>query len=180
MLRPSSFLSHTAFRLAPSIILLAGCGAGSSLEPLSEPSIGARIEQLERSGVLPTLDRSDSLEGPDANGNQVRDDIEQWIAAQGLTPPQQKAALQVARGLQLTLLADTADRQDLQRSGDRTMGAISCLHDRFKDSMAASNMLYKIEAITMNTRARVMRYIAYNKARSGSTTTLKNEDTCEA
>ena len=179
MLRPSSFFPCPAFRLALIAGLLAGCGAGSSLEPPAEPSIGARIEQLERSGALPTLDRSESLEGPDANGNLVRDDIEQWIATQALTLAQQNAAVQFARAIQLTLLVDTGDPQALQRSGDRTMGAISCIFDRFDETRSASGLVRKVEAITMNTRARVMRYIAYNKARSGSVTILKNEDTCE-
>jgi hypothetical protein len=179
MLRFLSFLPRPAIRLALIAGLLAGCGAGSPVEPLAQPSIGARMEQLERSGALPILDRSDSLEGPDANGNQVRDDIEQWIATQAFTAAQQNAAMQFALAIQLTLLVDTGDPQALQRSGDRTMGAISCIFDRFDEIRPASGLVRKLEAITMNTRARVTRYIAYNKARSGSVTILRNEDTCE-
>jgi len=189
-----------------AVAILAGCGGGSgggtgffgtgassstsSTGSSSEPPSGSasgtpgsltlaqQIEQLERKGGYPTLDRSSDIAGPDANKNGVRDDIEAWINTLNVTEPQRKALMQSARSLQQTLLVDLTDKAALQRTGEGLMASINCGGDRFTPYAEFSQLSGKIEAMTANTRERAMRYMQYNKARSGSVTRSKR-DTCE-
>ena len=148
----------------------------ASAAPTAQVSVRSMIEALEKSGAAPALDRSSDVKGPDVNANGVRDDIEAYINALPLTPKQIKAALQKARGLQLTLMVDTSDKAAVQLIGETMMAGTNCLGDVLIDFYALSR---KIEAMTANTRERTKRYLAYNAASSGSTTGLPNGDTCE-
>ena len=134
---------------------------------------------MERKGEYPTLDRSADIAGPDANKNGVRDDIEAWINTLNVTEPQRKALMQKARALQQTLLVDPADKDAVQRAGEGLMASTNCGASRFKPFAEFVKPNEKIEAMTENTRQRAERYMQYNKASSGSVTTLPNHDTCE-
>ena len=174
--------------------LLAACGSGGSdspTSPASSPSssasspvsggstLAAQIAQLERQGGYPTLDRSASIAGPDANQNGVRDDIEAWINTLDVTEPQRKALMQKAKSLQQTLLVDLTDKSALQRTGEGLMASSNCGGDRFTSFEEYYKLSSKIEAMTANTRQRAERYMQYNKARSGSVTESPRGDTCE-
>jgi hypothetical protein len=158
----------------------AGSSAGVSTTTPGGLTLAQQIEQLERKGSYPTLDRSNDIAGPDANKNGVRDDIEAWINTLNVTEPQRKALMQSARSLQQTLLVDLDDNTAVQRVGEGLMASTKCSGDRFEPSREKSYPLTdKIEAMTANTRTRTERYIRYNKASSGSVTTRANTDTCE-
>jgi hypothetical protein len=179
-------------RLAGSVALaalLTACGSGgdSPSGPASDVSstasggltLAEQIAQLERQGGYPTLDRSDSIAGPDANQNGVRDDIEAWINSLNVTDLQRKALMQEAKSLQQTLLVDLTNQAALQQVGDSLMASGKCGEDRFTPLEEFFKLSDKIEAMTANTRQRAERYMQYNKARSGSVTVLPNYDTCE-
>jgi hypothetical protein len=138
-----------------------------------------QIEQLERKGGYPTLDRSDDIAGPDVNRNGVRDDIEAWINSLSVTEPQRKALMQTAKALQKTLTVDYIDKDAVQRVGEESMASTVCGRLRFTPYAEFSRLGGKIEAMTANTRGRAMRYMEYNKASSGSVTTAPMHDTCE-
>jgi hypothetical protein len=160
-------------------LLLTACGSG---QPSSEmqASLASQIEALERSGKLPKLDRSSDIKGPDADNNGVRDDIDAWIAVQPITEPQRKALRQTARVLQRKVLVDLNDKAALDELGVQTSAHVDCLHDSFApDSVTASAYRARIEAITANTRERAKRYLAYNRAVSGSWGTIPRGDNCE-
>jgi hypothetical protein len=125
---------------------------GQPIEAVVVPSLATQIATLEASGKLPKLDRSSDVRGPDANNNGIRDDIDAWIAAQPITDLQKKAAQQIAKVQQATTLVDLNDKAALQTLGDRTAAA---------------------------TKERAMQYIKYNRASSGSTTSLPSGNTCE-
>ncbi len=59
---------------------MSGCDArqGVAQPPTpSEPrSIKEQLAELERAGVLPALNRSTDIAGPDADNNGIRDDID--------------------------------------------------------------------------------------------------------
>lgn len=165
---------------------LTSCGGGSPLQgsgPAPSPataSLAQQIEALESSGQLPRLDRSTDLRGPDRDDNGIRDDIDAWIAALPLTESQTKAAQQASKVMQREVLADTADRAELQRLGDASMAAIKCLGDRFAPHhQDGLDLSAEIEAITANTKQRAWQYLAYNRAVSGSSGRLPEGDTCE-
>lgn len=143
-------------------------------------SLQAQIQALEASGALPTLDRSADIKGPDANNNGVRDDIEAWIAAMPITETQKRAAMQSARAQQRMLVVDINVRVALQSAADQMAASVVCLSDVFSPNRQDGRSLgSKIEAITANTRERARRYVDYNKARSGSVTSLRSGNNCE-
>ncbi|SCK36944.1 hypothetical protein VAR608DRAFT_3386 [Variovorax sp. HW608] len=157
----------------------SGSPPGTSPSVPGSLSLAQQIEQLERKGGYPTLDRSSDIAGPDSNKNGVRDDIEAWINTLNVTDVQRAALMQKARALQQTLLVDLADKGAVQRAGEALMASTNCGASRFKPFAEFIKPNEKIEAMTANTRERAERYMQYNKARSGSVTTLPNYDTCE-
>jgi hypothetical protein len=156
--------------------MLTACDGSSSG---TAAGFAQQIEQLERKTGYPALDRSADIAGPDANNNGVRDDIEAWIGTLEVTEPQRKALMQSAKSLQQTLLVDLSDKDAVQRVGEGLMASTNCGGDRFTPFEKFYALDNKIEAMTANTRQRAERYMQYNKARSGSSTTLPNYDTCE-
>jgi len=171
----SSSTSSTGSSSEPS----SGSTSGTPPTPPGSLTLAQQIEQLERKGGYPTLDRSSDIAGPDANKNGVRDDVEAWISTLDVTAPQRKALMQSARSLQQTLLVDLTDKASVQRAGEGLMASTNCAGDQFEPSPEKSFALTdKIEAMTANTRERAMRYMQYNKASSGSVTRSKR-DTCE-
>lgn len=143
------------------------------------PTLREQIAALERSGAYPALDRSADIAGPDANSNGVRDDIDAWISSQPLGEGQKKALGQKARALQKTLLADLNDKAALQKAGEGLAASSRCGLLQFPEYSDFSKLAGKVEAMTANTRQRAERYMKYNAARSGSSTTNPRGDTCE-
>ena len=158
-----------------AMLLVTACRDDAPTQSLSQ-----QIKTLEDTGAYPKLDRSTDLKGPDQNLNGVRDDIEAWINTQPITEVQKKAAIQTAQALQNALLVDLTDKVALQAVGDSFMASTSCLGDMFMPNRDESyKVSSKIEAITFNTKERAMRYIAYNKARSGSVTSYPKGNACK-
>ena len=159
------------------VALLASCREDV---PLPTQSLAEQIKTLEDTGAYPKLDRSTDLKGPDQNLNGVRDDVEAWINAQPITDVQKKAAIQNAEAFQKTLFVDLADKAALQVVGDGLMASTFCLADVYEPKMEEGfKLASKIEALTFNTKQRAMRYIQYNKARSGSVTSAPTGNTCK-
>ena len=148
--------------------------------PPPTPSLSQQIKALEDSGAYPKLDRSADLKGPDQNLNGVRDDIDAWISTLPITDVQKKAATQKAEVFQKTLFVDLTDKVALQVVGDGLMASTFCLADVYEPKMEEGfKLASKIEALTFNTKQRAMRYIQYNKARSGSVTSAPTGNTCK-
>jgi len=150
-------------------------GAGSSRTPQKE------IARLEASGELPVLEREPTLGGIDTNANGVRDDIERYIEKKYAEPAQRKAAMQTARALQQMLLVNKEDLVELDRVSANGFRAIVCLDDSFvgPDSPNSASVLDEVRAVTTNTKDRLKAYLAYNKARSGTVSTMPRGDTCD-
>jgi hypothetical protein len=165
--------------LALSLVACGDDSGGSASTPAADAptTLKTQIAQLESSGALPALDRSSSIAGPDVNNNGVRDDIEAYITHLPLTPAQQRAALQKAKTLQMTLTVDLTDKVALQIVGDAGMASTKCLSKNFGSSF--TELSSRIESMTANTSERAKRYMEYNAARSGSSTVRPNGDTCE-
>jgi hypothetical protein len=161
---------------------LSACG-GSGMHPRPSPkppTLGEQIGQLEKDGKLPQLDRSSDIKGPDTDNNGIRDDVDAWIAAQPISEAQKKATQQIAKVQQAKLLVDLSDKVALQDLGEKTAAAVVCMSDSFApDRQAGRDLGSQIEAITANTKERAKQYIAYNRARSGSSGRLPSGNTCE-
>lgn len=165
------------------MLALVGCGGGKGADPAKpEPSAQEKLESLETSGAIPQLERLPTIEGIDINGDGVRDDIEQYIEQKYTDPAQRKAAMQTARAFQAMLLVDKNDAMALERvseMGGRALNCRSAVFPGVQGIKAWSDMSSELEAMTTNTKERLLAYLAYNKARSGSVSRLPEGDTCE-
>lgn len=154
--------------------------ASDAASSSSAPQVSLdEIARLEEQGVLPLLDRSSDIGGPDANHNGVRDDIETQIARMSLTDAQRKAALQVARNEQDKLLVDVTDKAAVQRVSEQSMGSTKCIGDAFEPERTRSyEIARKIEAMTPNTPERAARYMRYLAALGGTSVEYPETSTC--
>lgn len=165
-------------------LVLSACGGGSSPQSPS-PSAQTdkeRVQALEESGAIPKLERGPTLEGVDANGNGIRDDIDAFIERSYATEPQRQAARQLAANLQKTLVVDKQDRAALMRIESEGGRAVRCVATRFTGedgSRHGAAVGQELEAVTTNTKARLLAYLAYNKAMDGSVLSAPEGDTCE-
>jgi len=138
------------------------------------------IQTLEVSGDLPTLDRSVGIAGPDVDKNFIRDDIDAYIerkAKEGAwTAPQIKAMQQEARAMQAVVTVDVKNKKALNRADQMLMNSGWCKSLQFGDKFGYPE--YSLESMTANTKERIVAYIEYNQAMSGSVTELPKGDTC--
>ena len=167
-------------------IALGACGGGSSTPRASSPnnldSPKAKILALEESGAIPKLERGPTLEGIDANGNGIRDDIDAYIERNYSTEPQRRAARQLAANLQKTLLVNKADRAALNQVEMEGGRAVHCIFLRFGGANGSKHpaaVSQELESVTANTKDRLKAYLAYSKAMDGTVMSLPEGDTCE-
>ncbi|MDZ4281902.1 MAG: hypothetical protein U1C04_14180 [Hydrogenophaga sp.] len=174
-------LSARGFPLALALAL-TGCGGGGGTGSAPALTPQEHVAQLEASGALPKLERTDTIAGIDANANGVRDDIEQYIEKKYTVPAEGAAAMQMARAYQPMLLVDTNDLAALDEVAAAAMRGVHCVSlvypsvERFTEG---HRMAMEIEALTTNTKPRLLAYLAYNKARSGAVSRLPEGDTCD-
>ena len=122
------------------------------------------------------LDRSDSIIGPDENNDGIRDDIEAFINALEITEPIRNVLKQNARYQQENLNYDFSDKSDanarkawgISRKYDKVIACKAFLEISVDDIIDTSRT---IVALTYNTKARTIAYLAYNRLLDGSTYT---------
>ncbi|WP_372661924.1 hypothetical protein [Hydrogenophaga sp.] len=163
---------------------LTGCGDGQGAKASApaEPTAEQKVAQLEASGVLPKLDRLPTLEGVDANGDGVRDDIALHIEKKYADLAQRKAAMQMARAYQSMVLVNRNDAVALDAvsgAGVRAVNCISIIYPSLEEFKVGHQMSSELEALTTNTKERLRSYLAYNKARSGTVSRMPEGDTCD-
>lgn len=159
--------------------LVVGCGGSNSNQPQTPEQ---KIAALEATGAIPTLERNDTLEGVDSNNNGVRDDVEAYIHNNYPSENQRSAAMQLARGLQESLLVDVEDINMVRQVSRKVNYAISCVYTQFdtdKGAVAPAKVAYDLEAITTNTKERLKAYLAYNRSLDGTASAQPKGDSCE-
>lgn len=168
--------------LAPLTLAVAACSNSSDPPSAPPPTPSEQLAQLEMDGKLPTLDRSTSIAGPDTDKNGVRDDVDAWLARRFTDTAQRAAATQMARAVQEAVLADGTSPTESKRLSQHLSNALNCMFARFSDidgTQAPAALSQEIEAVTTNTKARLLAYLAYNKSRDGTASSLPKGDTCE-
>ncbi len=126
------------------------------------------------------LDRTDSLAGIDADNNGVRDDIDRYIKMTYTVPAQQSAAIQSAKSTQNTLLVDKSNKSEVEKVALQGMRATKCAGDSFgADGMGFGTMRREIRSLTTNTKTRLLSYLEFSKALSGTVLTWPKGNTCE-
>lgn len=163
------------------LLLLVGCseGAGEDEEP-APPTEAQKVAELEKQGLIPSLDRSGSLAGPDADADGVRDDVARFVEGLGASDTQEEALLQLAETFQSSLQVDVEDPEAVNSIALRMSRAVNCVYDRFPDRPnVASELVEDVEAVSANTRARLIAYLRYNDALDGTVAALPEEGACE-
>jgi hypothetical protein len=139
------------------------------------------IEELEASGAVPKLDRTDSLIGTDVDQNGVRDDIDAFITREYPLEPQRKAALQTARALQKALLVEEGDVNNAKATMRETARGIDCVYEKFPvgSPKSAAQVSRELEALTTNTKARLLAHLRFSKTLDGTSWSSPGKGTCE-
>lgn len=116
-------------------------------------------------------DLSPGLRGTDANANGIRDDIDRLIGTQfSQTPAVKKVAEQKALALQAMLEATTKTQvflavEKISRAGKcmyKVLPELTSEQEKIRHSMSR-----EIEALTANTRERLVKYLDSNKLAGG-------------
>ncbi len=153
--------------------------------------VGCRtdLDSLEKTGRIPKLDRTDTLAGIDANKDGVRDDIEKWIKKRWKKDiKKQKAALQYAKMIQLSMNVDLDDENAIRKLDPIESRAVVCMSNSFesrniKDEQNPHNVRQEIKAYTTNTKKRFKHFMEYTQKSSdlfnGEVISLPEGDTCE-
>ncbi len=126
---------------------------------------------LETSGATPERDRGNTLMGTDVNANGVRDDVEAIIDSQYPSSIQRAAAMQTAKALQNALTVDKTDAPAVKAVDREISRAIDCVYSRFDGANGAkqpAQVVQELEAITTNTKERLLAYLQFNKALDGT------------
>jgi transcriptional antiterminator Rof (Rho-off) len=142
-------------------------------QPLSPAA--AAISSLEANGTIPKLDRSDSLAGPDLDGNGVRDDVDAWIKSKLTDQKQVAAAMQFARAMQKALLVEKGNRIAAKAQSLISHRALDCLFVHFENEntpLSLDRVMGGITSISTNTKERLRAYLEYNKSLNGTTSSL--------
>lgn len=150
---------------------ITGCNHEQSVELSDEE----KIANLEALGKLPVLDRSDDLLGPDEDNNGVRDDIDAYIDSVYTQPDQHAAAMQIAKALQKRMTVDVTDDIELRKLFNELGRSINCAFDRFDNPV----VIDELEAMTANTKQRLLTHLAVSKAADGMVFSAERGDTCE-
>lgn len=143
------------------IFLLIACGNDSS-----EP---------------PSLDRTDTIGGVDADKNGIRDDIDTYIKKTYPNYEQKKAVTQYARSLQASLLVDKDDKIAVKAATNAKAKAISCISMKVPDGKSPNGerVVREIVSMTTNTKQRLLEYMALDKALDGTVISLPSGEVCD-
>ncbi|WP_127471969.1 hypothetical protein [Thiomicrorhabdus aquaedulcis] len=162
---------------------LAGCvgedGRGTEADAAMTPK--EQVVVLEESNAIPMLERSNTLVGIDTNANGVRDDVESILSINYTLSIQLAAAMQAAKAMQTALVVDVADIPAVKVVDREISRGINCIYSKFdgaNNSKQPAQVAQEIEAITANTKQRLLAYLQFNKALDGTSSALPEGDTC--
>ena len=116
------------------------------------------------------------LDGPDADHNGIRDDVDAWIAAQPFTVPQKRAAEQFARSMQISMVTEYKTKKDTRQMGEQIGRSVDCLASKFDQP---GHILDAIMSETLNTKARILKQDANDEMASGMGFEVSQGNTCE-
>lgn len=146
---------------------------------LKSNTVSGALVQMEAEGIIPKLDRTDTLKGIDSDDNGIRDDIDGYIKSLELPAKGVEAATSVARGHQRVQEADEMTPEVAVEIVDSYSTDLFCsiagstLNGKNIDQVAK-----KIQAYTSNTLERSKRYIEYNIALNGSNIDVPSFNEC--
>lgn len=140
-------------------------------------TIAEALKRGEESGVLPKLDRSASIAGPDADGNGVRDDLDAYIDSLPDTSEQKKALRQGAKAMAAAMTANISDADSVREAARKISDSVGCFYLKY-ETVTARNRSREIEKYSVNTKERLIAYSKFNSALNGASTSLNTGDVC--
>ncbi len=147
---------------------MVSCGGGTTTQPLSGSEVIQQLNAAEKQGLLPKLNRDNTITGPDTNHNGVRDDIDAYIESLPDTSEQKAALRQDARAVNAAMTVDVKDKKSLDEASLKINRSVTCLHHRYIGNGIASKKGKEIEAFMVNTKERFLAYQRFSIALSGS------------
>ncbi len=169
------------FVMGVLVFPMVSCGGGTTTQPLSGSEVIQQLNDAENQGLLPKLNRDNTITGPDFNHNGVRDDIEAYIESLPDTQEQKAALRQDARAINAAMTVDLTDKNALEEVSLKINRSVRCLHRKYRGNGIASKKGKEMEAFMVNTKERFIAYQKYNMARSGSVSSSlpRGEDGCD-
>ena len=176
------------------VIFISGCGIGGEATPNTvEPKTSAlaTAQPSTQKTILAAYpkrlddarnrERISALTGADTDHNGVRDDIDLWINRQPYLTSQKRAASQLAKALQNTLMVDRHDQASMHNAQEASRKAVTCVYARFPSDLQPNPhaVIKTLQKSTMNTTERVVVYGLYNEALSGSVGDMPAGSGCE-
>ena len=125
----------------------------------------------------PQLNNDEDIAGPDLDGNGVRDDLDTYVNSLPDTESQKNALRQGFRTLREAILIDTADKNAVLDVMKKSAASVWCIYSQY-DSDAGKKSNY-VEKYSINTKARLKAYAAFNAAASGHSAVMPRGDGCE-
>lgn len=161
--------------------MLTACGNDSDDSEHKELTPAQKIEKMEDSGELPKLERTNTVNGIDADKNGIRDDIDAYIKKTYPSKAQQQAVNQYAKGLQASLLVDKKDKIALKAVTNEKARAISCISTQVPNgnSPNGDRVVKEILSMSTNTKQRLKKYLELDQALDGTVISLPSGDVCD-
>lgn len=126
----------------------------------------------------PELDRTDTVQGIDANQNGIRDDIERFIGSLDITQEQKEKLFDYSRYVQKVMVKDAFTLTNT-REFDQAMGAsMLCALYTFEDRSEGRTYIRQIMKFSANTYDRAKNYDSYNAMMNGKAIPMPSVKTC--
>lgn len=123
-------------------------------------SVSKAVRNSNLAMVLHHLHDDGTLAGADDNGNGVRDDIEDFIAALPDTDVQKDAVAQASAAIRQLIVVDTHNPQAMTAAMREVVRSCACLYVHYPPAVASARN-FDIEKITLNTKRRSAAYKAF-------------------
>lgn len=146
--------------------------------PLTLLSLCASCAGPKDEDTSDNLDRTVTLQGLDADGDGIRDDIQRYIDVHYSDKRQIRALHQHVRALQRGLLLEEGDIAAAKAATIEVSHAIHCIYSVFPVGDAARES-QRIESLVTNTKIRLIAHLNVSKTLDGTTWTLPSGDTCK-
>lgn len=170
-------------QILPGMVIslaLVGCGGDSdALAPPTGPeTIEQAMEELVSSGVIPELDKTDSLNGTDDDHSGVRDDIEAYIEKLPITDIEKDRLNEVAKTYQSIMVMDLTVDANVRAISESETNRLICAYKTFDDFNEAKIYTDRIVNFTRNTKIRSQKMEDYFLAMDGSVTRINFDVDC--
>lgn len=169
----------TILSIAFLVISIRCCTNGGDSNTTNHPAtVGEALRTSDKNGTFPSLNRDNTVAGPDMDNNGVRDDIDAFINSLPDTLSQKAALRQISSAIRNAMLFDTTDQNALVAASNKISNGSACIHSTYDSSNASSRNL-EIEKLTVNTKVRFIAYERFSRSIRGTSFVLPEGNGCD-